>query len=375
MLTRFALWTLGIAVVCSATASLCQAQSKPTIFQTTLEEPNQATPELSTEELQKILTDGSQPVFDARSQLEYAIAHIPGTVNLYEKEADRIQQLYPDRSTPLILYCNGPYCGKSKRTAEDLAKLGYNNIRRYQLGMPVWRALGNTVGTTLAGVRYIVQADHTAIFVDARSPQDFAAATLPGAVSIQAGEATAANDDGRLPLWDKGTRVVVFGSSVQQARKVAEEIAKKAFWNSSYFDGTYDDLIKPGLFTTVFEVDGIAAGFVCRVKPSREQSCEPTVRFDPAQQKYIAAPIPAGNGDQLYLTLYGSGLRIRTARDLVIVRVEGREAPITYAGPAPGLSPYDQVNVQLPAQPGRGKLAVTVEMNGSQGNTTSVIFE
>jgi hypothetical protein len=29
----------------------------------------------------------------------------------------------------------GPFCGKSKRLAEELLEAGYTNVRRYQLGM------------------------------------------------------------------------------------------------------------------------------------------------------------------------------------------------------------------------------------------------
>jgi uncharacterized protein (TIGR03437 family) len=112
-----------------------------------------------------------------------------------------------------------------------------------------------------------------------------------------------------------------------------------------------------------------------RIKPNGERSLEPTLRFDPAQQKYIPAPIPVGTGDRMYLTLYGSGLRLRTMRDLVTVRIAGLEAPVLYAGPAPGLQPYDQVNVQLPASPGRGRIEVTVEVNGLPANSVSVVFE
>ena len=43
-----------------------------------------------------------------------------------------------------MLYCNGPYCGKSKRLSADLAAAGYTNVRRYQLGIPIWRALGGS---------------------------------------------------------------------------------------------------------------------------------------------------------------------------------------------------------------------------------------
>jgi rhodanese-related sulfurtransferase len=107
--------------------------------------------------------------------------------------------------------------------------------------MPVWRALSQTVQTDMLGADYIFRGDHTAVWVDARTPAEFTAGSVPGAVNIQKGEATAANDDGRLPLQDKGTRVVVLANTPAQARVVAAEIAKKAYWNSSYFGGTFND--------------------------------------------------------------------------------------------------------------------------------------
>jgi rhodanese-related sulfurtransferase len=217
-------------------------QGKVTVNQTTLEEADQLTPEISTEELKKILTTRSEPVLDVRSATEYAIAHIPGSVNVYEKEVERVVQLFPDKKAQFVLYCNGPYCGKSKRLSEQLAKLGYTRVRRYQLGLPVWRALGNTVQTDIEGFRYVIAKDKTAVFVDARSAREFAKETIPGAVNIHPGEAEKANEDGRLPYRDKGTRVIVFADSADEARVVSEEIAKKAYWNSSYFGGTFEDL-------------------------------------------------------------------------------------------------------------------------------------
>ena len=108
--------------------------------------------------------------------------------------------------------------------------------------LAVWRALGNTVQTDIQGFRYIINKDKTAIFVDARSPEEFQNGTVPGAFSIRRGEAEKANEDGRLPYRDKGTRVIVFANSTAEARLVAEEIAKKAYWNSSYFGGTFEKL-------------------------------------------------------------------------------------------------------------------------------------
>ena len=221
---------------------LVQGQSRPLITEAIIGETQPITPEISTAELKNILADGRIPVLDVRSAEEYALAHIPGSSNFYEKEVEQIIRTYPDPRTALVFYCNGPYCGKSKRLSEELTKRGYTSIRRYQLGLPVWRALGNTVQTDLPGVRYVLNGDKTAVWVDARGAEAFAKGTLAQAVNIRRGQAEAANEDGRLPKKDKGTRVIVFADSPAEARAVAEEIAHKAYWNSSYFGGRFADL-------------------------------------------------------------------------------------------------------------------------------------
>jgi rhodanese-related sulfurtransferase len=212
--------------------------------------------EISTTELASLLNSGAA-ILDVRSVKECAIAHIPGSRCMpgvvrsdgtFGDHIDQIIQTYPDRATPIVVYCNGPLCGKSKRTAQSLAEKGYTNVRRYQLGLPVWRALGNTVQTDLAGLAYIMKDDRTAVFVDARAPDKFNAETIPGAVNVRRGEGKVANEDGRLPHTDKGTRIVVFSDDVADARSVATEVAQNAYWNSSYFGGTYEDVRRAKLW-------------------------------------------------------------------------------------------------------------------------------
>jgi rhodanese-related sulfurtransferase len=244
--------SLALGALAAGPASAQQVPPRLNVFQTTLEEANQKTVEITTEELQAVLATNSAPVFDVRTAAEYAIAHIPGSINIYEKEGQQIIERYPDRGARLILYCNGPSCGKSKRTSEELVAAGYTNVQRYQLGLPVWRALSQTVQTDMPGLMYIFKGDRTAVYVDARSSAEYDAGTIPGAVNIQKGEATVANDDGRLPFEDKGTRIVVFGADAQQAKVVAAEIAKKAYWNSSYFGGTLSNLRSVGLISGPF---------------------------------------------------------------------------------------------------------------------------
>ncbi len=52
----------------------------------------------------------------------------------------------------------------------------------------------------------------------------------------------AAKDDGRLPMSDHNTRIVVFGSDAAQAKAVAQAIALEAFHNVTYFEGGFDSL-------------------------------------------------------------------------------------------------------------------------------------
>jgi rhodanese-related sulfurtransferase len=239
-------------------------QTTQTIFNTTLGEINPKTPEISTEELKSILAEGKILLLDTRPHMEWSISHIPGAFNVAPKpgmpmsmytsdiaEIDRLTN--GDKSQPLILYCNGPFCGKSKRVAEDLLNASYTNVKRYQLGAPVWRALGGEMVIESDGIKYVFENDQTAVFIDTREPEEFNLSTFPNAVNIprskvlkekDVGEIKAAKDDGRLPMFDHNTRIIIFGKDGLQAKEVAEAITNEAFHNVSYFDGDFDSLMK-----------------------------------------------------------------------------------------------------------------------------------
>ncbi len=223
-----------------------------TIFQATLAEANQKTGEVSTDELRQILAERSAVVFDSRPRMEYAISHIPGALNvapkpgvpmsLYVSDTAEIERLQPDKTAPVVLYCNGPFCGKSKRLSEELLQAGFTNVRRYQLGAPVWRALVGVMEIELEGARKVWENDRTAVFIDARPTPEFSTGSLPGARSVPLEEVTRAKDDERLPMEDHNTRIVVFGADAEQARSVTVELARNAFHNVAYFPGTLDEL-------------------------------------------------------------------------------------------------------------------------------------
>ena len=51
-----------------------------------------------------------------------------------------------------------------------------------------------------------------------------------------------AKDDGRLPMEDHNTRIIAFGKDAEQARALADSIAKNAFHNVAFYAGTYESL-------------------------------------------------------------------------------------------------------------------------------------
>lgn len=221
------------------------------IFASTLAEADARTPNISTAELRRILSDGGAVVLDNRPPLEYALGHIPGALNVapkpgmpmsaYTSDVAEVGRLVGgDTTRSIVLYCNGPFCGKSRRVATDLLAAGYDDVRRYQLGAPVWRALGGVMVIEPEGVRHVFEHDRTAVLVDARSAEASGGDAIPGAVNIASGEVAAAKDDGRLPMLDHNTRLVVVGEDVAQARSVAEELTRNAFHNVAYFEGGVD---------------------------------------------------------------------------------------------------------------------------------------
>jgi rhodanese-related sulfurtransferase len=170
---------------------------------------------------------------------------VPGKPGLsaaqYTADASEIVRTIPDRARPLVLYCNGPFCGRSKRFGAELQKAGYKKVRRYQLGIPTWRALGGVTQVEKDALVSLLKADATAVLIDSREGNT-GKAPLPNVRSIPLRDASKAKDDGRLPMTDHNTRIFVVGDNGAQARLVAEAITRDAFHNVSFFDGSIDEL-------------------------------------------------------------------------------------------------------------------------------------
>ena len=239
---------LSFARVSLASAEGCNIQ------QATLMESGSKTGEVSTEQLRRILADGSAIVVDARPRAEFDAGHIPGARVLDAPSGDEIAAMERlangNKATSLVVYCNGPYCQASRRLAEKLAAAGFTNVRRYQLGMPVWRALGGPTVIELNGIIRIFKADRTAVFIDARPAEDFARGSLPGARNLTAGSLdntlkqmmSGKLTNPPLPLDDFNRRIVLFGHDSAQVLGLAMAMSKRPWHNVTYFPGSYEEL-------------------------------------------------------------------------------------------------------------------------------------
>ncbi len=132
--------------------------------------------------------------------------------------------------------------------------------------------------------------------------------------------------------------------------------------------------VAPGLFTANASGQGVAAALALRVKADGSQQFESVARFDAAQNKFVAAPIDLGpETDQVFLILYGTGIRLRSSLSAVSVKLGGVDAQATFAGALDGFVGLDQVNARIPRSLiGRGEIDILMTADGQAANTARV---
>ena len=118
----------------------------------------------------------------------------------------------------------------------------------------------------------------------------------------------------------------------------------------------------------------VAAGVALRVRANGAQVFEPIARFDQAQGKLIPAPIDLGpETDQVFLILFGTGIRFRSSLLSVPASIGGVNAEVLFAGPQGSFVGLDQINLRLPrALAGQGDVDVVFTADGKKANTLRV---
>jgi len=80
-------------------------------------------------------------LIDVREESEWAKDHLPGAIHLGKGIIERdIEERIPDTSAPLVLYCGGGF--RSALAADNLRKMGYQNVTSMDGGIRGWRENG-----------------------------------------------------------------------------------------------------------------------------------------------------------------------------------------------------------------------------------------
>lgn len=159
---------------------------------------------------------------------------------------------------------------------------------------------------------------------------------------------------------------------------LADGAARITVWNNGAIVSTESVQIakvSPGIFSANASGKDVLAGVLLRVRPDGSQVYESVARYDVLLNRYVPNPIEFGN-DDLYLLLFGTGLRYRGGLPTVSANIGGLSSNVIFAGPQGGLVGLDQVNLLLSRSlVGRGEVNVAMTVDGKTTNTTNVFFK
>jgi uncharacterized protein (TIGR03437 family) len=132
--------------------------------------------------------------------------------------------------------------------------------------------------------------------------------------------------------------------------------------------------VAPGLFTANASGQGVATAVALRVTANGTLSYEPVAQFDAAQGRFVPVPIDLGPAtDQLFLILYGTGVRFRSALSAASATIGGEVSEVLFVGPADGFVGLDQCNLRIPrALAGRGIVNLALTVDGKAANPVTV---
>jgi len=132
--------------------------------------------------------------------------------------------------------------------------------------------------------------------------------------------------------------------------------------------------ISPALYTANASGSGVPAARAIFVSQNGSQSA-PAV-FQCGATGCLPAPLDLGSeSDQLYLELYGTGIRGRTSLSAVRAQIGGVDAEVLYAGANPNFLGLDQVNVKVPRSLlHRGDVQLVLTVDSQQANPVLLRF-
>jgi len=86
-------------------------------------------------------------IIDARIEKDRTGGHIEGSVSLPDVKTTEAaySSLVPNKTTPVLVYCNGIKCGRSVKSAKKAVGWGYKKIYWFRGGWEEWTKKGMPV--------------------------------------------------------------------------------------------------------------------------------------------------------------------------------------------------------------------------------------
>ena len=98
---------------------------------------------ITRDELKAAIDAGEVTVVETLRTEHFEQGHLPGAVHIhFEEVADKAPALLPDKDAPIVTYCSNTACRNSEAAANQLAAMGYTNVRKYAEGKQDWTEAG-----------------------------------------------------------------------------------------------------------------------------------------------------------------------------------------------------------------------------------------
>jgi uncharacterized protein (TIGR03437 family) len=140
--------------------------------------------------------------------------------------------------------------------------------------------------------------------------------------------------------------------------------------------GTSLHAVSPGIFTANSDGFGAPAALAYRYRNGQLESIESVVQPD-GQGRLIRKAISLGsNEEQVFLVLYGTGIRGFSSLQNIRATIGGSTTFATFAGAQGGFSGLDQVNLALPRSlAGRGDTELFLSVDTLRSNVVKIRIE
>jgi rhodanese-related sulfurtransferase len=98
--------------------------------------------DISITDLKKAIADKKVTLVDANGTHSYKSGHIPGAIDFKANGSNLASLLPSDKDALVVAYCGGPSCEAYKAAAEQVAALGYKNVKHLSAGISGWLQAG-----------------------------------------------------------------------------------------------------------------------------------------------------------------------------------------------------------------------------------------